>query len=311
MKLEDAKDFINAHPNEPMAALWAPLLRDKWQEGLFEVQELLESITITDVGIWGLLGGGPELDAIAEGVTRKYKLNPAIVSDDLRRILGKQLPSNRKDILEKIGSFSDDRGLDMLDFLSEVKASTNLASQVQKNATKKGLYEPAAAAFIELRSRFTVFVLAHAETRLSIRFSDSGKVGINREAKDPYSKDADLLAFLWSGEKCHAYLISHKYARVGGGHQKNQRSDATKFLAYANEALNNGEKIPELRELVEKITGKSIAETNFSWEPALVLDGEYFANAPSVVQAEESYPKLRNTKLFIGDVDAFVSLAGN
>lgn len=294
-----------------MAALWAPLLRDKWQEGLFEVQELLESITITDVGVWALLGGGPELAAIAEDITRKYKLNPPIAPDDLLRILNKQLPSNRKEILEKIGNFSDDRGLDMLDFLSEVKASTNLASQVQKNATKKGLYEPAAAAFIELRSRFSVLVLAHAETKLSVRFSDSGQVGINREAKDPYSKDADLLAFLWNGEKCHAYLISHKYARVGGGHQKNQRSDATKFLAYANEALNNGEKIPELRELVEKFAGKSITESNFTWEPALVLDGEYFANAPAVVQSEESYPKLRNTKLFIGDVDAFASLAGN
>lgn len=294
-----------------MSALWSPLLRDKWQEGLFEIQELLEAITITDVGIWGLLGGGPELGAIADGITRKYKLNPPIVPDDLLRILGKQLSTSRKDILEKIGNFSDDRGLDMLDFLSEVKASSNLATQVQKNATKKGLYEPAAAAFIELRSRFSVLVLAHAETKLSIRFSDSGKVGINREAKDPYSKDADLLAFLWNGQNCHAFLISHKYARVGGGHQKNQRSDATKFLAYANEALNNGEQIPELRALVERFTGKLISEANFTWEPALVLDGEYFANAPSVVQSEESYPKLRNTKLFIGDVDAFVSIAAN
>lgn len=311
MKLEDAKAFINAHPNEPMAALWAPLLRDKWQEGLYEVQELLESISITDIGIWALLGGGPELDSIAAGISKKYKLNPPIVSDDLLRILSKQLPTTRREILEKIGNFADDRGLDMLDFLSEVKASSNLASQVQKNATKKGLYEPAAAAFIELRSRFSVLVLAHAENKLSVRFSDSGKVGINREAKDPYSKDADLLAILWDGNKCHTYLISHKYARVGGGHQKNQRSDATKFLAYANEALNNDEKLPELRELVEKFTGREILEDNFSWEPALVLDGEYFANAPSVVQSEESYPKLRNTKLFIGDVDAFTSLAGN
>jgi hypothetical protein len=292
-----------------MSAIWAPLLRDKWQEGLFEVQELIDSISIVDLGIWALLAGGSELDAICKGITKKYNLEPALVSGDLTRILGLRISKDRKEIIEKIASMSDDRGLEILDFLSEVKASTNLASQVQKNATKKGLYEPAAAAFIRARSTFDVLVLAHAENKLSIRFSSSGQVGIKKKAGESFSKDADLAAFSFKNDKCHAYLISHKYARVGGGHQMNQRADAAKFLAYANVALDQFEPLGELRELVAKVTGREISQENFSWEPALALDGEFFANAPEKIRAEESYPQLSNSTFFIGSVDEFVAMS--
>lgn len=311
MKIEDAEKFIAGYPGEPMSVIWSPLLRDKWQEGLFEVQELIDSISIMDIGIWTLLSGGPELDSICAGITKKFKLEPALVADDLTRIVGMRLPKDRKVILEKIASMSDDRGLEMLDFLSEVKASTNLASQVQKNATKKGLYEPAAAAFIRARSNFDVLVLAHATNKLSVRFSSTGQVGIRKKASDSYSKDADLVAFSFKKSNCHAYLISHKYARVGGGHQMNQRADAAKFLAYANEALLKGEPLEELRHLVAEATGRDISTQDFSWQPALILDGEFFANAPTKIRAEESYPQLRNSTFFIGAVDDFVSLSPN
>lgn len=309
MKIEDAEQFIEGYPGEPMSAIWSPLLRDKWQEGLFEVQELIDSISIIDIGIWALLAGGAELDSICLGISKKFNLKPALVAEDVTRIIGMRLPKNRKEILEKIASMSDDRGLEMLDFLSEVKASTNLASQVQKNATKKGLYEPAAAAFIRSRSEFEVLVLAHAESKLSIRFSSTGEVGVKKKASDSFSKDADLAAFSIRGSKCHVYLISHKYARVGGGHQMNQRADAAKFLAYANEALLKGETLDELRELIAKTTEREISQQDFSWEPGLVLDGEFFANAPTKIRAEESYPQLRNSAFFIGAVDDFVGLA--
>lgn len=311
MKIEDAEKFISTHPNEPMAAIWSPLLRDKWQEGLFEVQELIESISITDVGIWGLLSGGEGVDSISAEITKKFRVGNEVSSADIAKILGRLLPKERLEILEKIASMSDDRGLEMLDFLSEVKASANLASQIQKNATKKGLYEPAAAAFIRLRSTNDVLVLAHAENKLSIRFSSTGQVGINKTASDSYSKDADLVAFSFNKTRCHAYLISHKYARVGGGHQMNQRADAAKFLAYANEALSNDEKLSELRDLIAKNQGLDIPLENFSWEPALILDGEFFANSASKIRAEESYPQLRNATFFIGNVDEFVAKSPN
>lgn len=311
MKIEDAEKFIASFPGQPMSEIWSPLLRDKWQEGLFEVQELIESISIIDIGIWALLAGGTELDSICSGITKKYDLKPALVASDLTRIVGKRLPNDRKEILEKIASMSDDRGLEMLDFLSEVKASTNLASQVQKNATKKGLYEPAAAGFIRVRSNYEVLVLAHAENKLSIRFSSNGQAGINTKAGDSFSKDADLVAFNFKNSKCHAFLISHKYARVGGGHQMNQRADAAKFLAYANEALLKEESLDELRVLIAEATGREISQQDFSWEPALVLDGEFFGNAPTKIRAEESYPQLRNSTFFIGAVDEFVALSPN
>lgn len=309
MKIEDAVRFIEAHPNKRMSELWSELLRDSWQDGLFEVQSLLESVSIGDVSLWALQSGSLHLEAFAASLTRELKLPDAIEPTKLSKLLSRQLDAEKIEILEKIASIADDRGLDFLDFLSEVRASANLASQVQKNATKKGLYEPAAAAFIKLRSSFDVLVLAHAENRLSIRFSNSGRVGLNSKAADPYSKDADLVAFTFDQFKCHAFLISHKYARVGGGHQMNQRSDAAKFLAYANEALIQNEALHDLRKLIEESTSKSIRESEFSWEPALILDGEFFHSAPSIIRAEESYPKLRSSQFFIGNVDDFVDLA--
>jgi hypothetical protein len=89
----------------------------------------------------------------------------------------------------------------------------------------------------------------------------------------------------------------------------NQRADAAKFLAYANAALDQGEPLVELRELVAKVTGREISQENFSWEPALALDGEFFANAPEKIRAEESYPQLSNCAFFIGSVDEFVAMS--
>jgi len=82
-------------------------------------------------------------------------------------------------------------------------------------------------------------------------------------------------------------------------------------LAYANEALRKGEPLDELRELVAEATGRNISKQDFSWEPALILDGEFFANAPTKIRAEESYPQLRNSAFFIGTVDDFVFLSPN
>ncbi len=309
MKIEDAKKIIEGNPDKPMSAIWSRLLKDSWQEGLFEVQNLIESVSVVDLSLWVLQSDVPELQVAADLISRRFQVSEEVQSQDLAKIFSKTVNKEKKEILEKIFNIADDRGLDLLDFLSEVKSSTNLASQVQKNATKKGLYEPAAAAFIQVRSIFDVLVLAHAENKLSIRFSGMGKVGINRQAADPYSKDADIVAFSFKGSLCSAYLISHKYARVGGGHQMNQRADAAKFLAYANEALLRDEPLDPLRELIQTATGRTIAREDFSWQPALILDGEFFANAPAVIRAEESYPALSNTTLFIGSVDDFVGMA--
>ena len=309
MKLEDARAFIGQHKGTPMSEIWSTLLQDQWQSGLLEVQALLEAVTIDDLALWHLSGGGGSLQDVVAGYFKRLALPHEFDGLVLSKVASSLMDNDKLEMLGKIANIAEDRGLNFLDFLVEAKASANLASQVQKNATKKGLYEPAAAAFIELRSKFEVMVLAHADTKISIRFSSSGQVGVNTKAVDPYSKDADLAAIRVDGGKCHVYLISHKYARVGGGHQMNQRSDAAKYLAYANEALLADAELDELRLITEKYLGASVSKESFSWEPALILDGDYFRNAPMVIRAEESYPKLRNTTHFIGDVDAFVSTA--
>jgi len=311
MKLEDAKDFIRRNPGAAMADLWGDLLRDSWAEGLLEVQSALEDITIDDLALWTLAQGGPALEKLSQGLEKKGGLGGKTeLAPTLGKVAGACVAKEPGSLLDKISSIASDRNLSLLDFLTEARASANLASLVQKNATKQGLYEPIAGAFIAERAMVPVLVLAHADTKLSLRFSPAGEVGVNQKAADPFSKDADL-AIVVAGEKVKVFLISHKYARVGGGHQMNQRGDAAKFLAYGTVAKREHSDIPSLRELASKALHRDIQTEAFEWEPGLVLDGEFFENAPDIIRAEKSYPALQGTSCFIGNSDAFVAhLAG-
>lgn len=312
MKLSEAEEIVRKKPKVQLDEILQEVVEAAWQDGLYEVVELLEEIGPNEIALWVInTQGGAVID-----LSNSYQkaTGHALNTKKLSEIAIRQLSAAKRDLLEKVASFSEDRGLPFLDFLVEARASSNLASQIQKNATKQGLYEPIAAAYININSQSEVLVLAEADTKFEVRFKpdgtalveDSGKSKRKKKASDSDSKSADLLACVFEDGKCTAYLLSHKFARVGGGHQMNQRTDAVKFLAFASLAADSGHDFEELRIFINSHFGMSLDANSFSWQPGLVLDGKFFQGAKAIIESNDSYPALRSNKFFIGTSDEFL-----
>lgn len=248
---------------------------EAWRESFREATVLVDEVTHEDLCGW----------AIAQDSAIRSKLENALLSSGLTPSQVKaafrqfeKLLTPRKDLsdlLLKLSNLADDRGLDMLDLLAESRAASKVVSLIQKNATKQGIHEPLCVALINNRTSANVRAFRlkggdHGDRSLSIRFDDSGKIFINESGKaDRYSKDADIAIRVDSAKGHIIYLCSHKFARVGGGHQDNQLKDSAKFLRFA--LLSKGKSIPELASFVE------IGTASYEIVPTLILDGEFFS----------------------------------
>ena len=311
MKLEEALEEIRKRPGASIRELWPELLRDAWQDGLLDVQKLLEDIDLADLASHAIYFDSKRFDTAFTILDPDFGSISEQRLATFRKQVKKTMSVAKFDLIEKVNSIAVDRGLSILDFLIEARASANLASQLQKNATKQGLYEPISAAYIWEKTGSKPALLSHKATKLQVRFRSDGKVLLDKKAESSLTKSADILALSKVGNAITAYLASHKYARVGGGHQMNQRSDAAKYLSYAGTASGKGNEIPGLLELCESLSGTTISPKTFSWEPCLILDGDFFVGAQEVIKNDPDYPELASSSFFIGDSESFVELLLN
>lgn len=321
MKLNEAEVIVRSKTDVPISELMQQVVEEAWQSGLYEVMELLEKISPSEIALWALRSE----DGVLVELLDSYGKSTGVKIDSVKlgSMASRKLGVPTRELLEKVSSFSEDRGLPFFDFLVEARASANLSSQIQKNATKQGLYEPIAAAYINVHSHAEVRVLAESESKFEVRFGPDGSrivEGLKFKTKgkskskkkdDTISKSADLLACVFENSKCTTYLLSHKYARVGGGHQMNQRTDAVKFLAYASISASDGSDFPELLAFVNEQFGKTITAADFQWQPGLVLDGRFFDGAKVFIESNDSYPQLKTNAFFIGTSDEFVDHLDN
>ena len=306
MKLEEAFSEIEKRPGIEIRDLWPEMLKDAWQAGLLDVQQLLESVELVDLASYSLYFDQVQFEPSFQALSFNIADASEQARTNFRKQLKRSIGKSKFDLIDKLNSISVDRGLSLLDFLVEARASANLASQLQKNATKQGLYEPIAAAYIWHRTGAKPALLAHKETKLQIRFTHAGEFSKSKKAENSLTKSADILVVAKTKKGYVAYLVSHKYARVGGGHQMNQRADAAKFLSFSGKASSARVEIPGLFELCQHLAGDKISRSSFSWEPALILDGDFFRDANTVIKNDPDYPELAKADFFIGDTHDFV-----
>lgn len=315
MSTEDPQKWVKQQPSwATMRELWPVLLRNAWEERHSIAMSDIDSVGLQILLDWCAQNEPVFNDRLMRAVVSAHDSTCSDASsqqsfdDAVKAELRKLSPKTsdpRSELMARLASIADDRGLDLLDLLSEAKASSNLLSFLQKNATKGMKYERTAAAFIEARlGGVRVFQLAEGKNRLEIRFDDTGKAHVNAKANTEHSKSADLAAVVQTScDAATVYLISHKFARIGGGHQDNQKADAGTFLTRA--AKNRPDSDPpltHLRDLAVKWTHN--AGLTAQWEPALILDGDYFAQSSGQLAAT-----FDGHTTFVGDTDDFVEFA--
>lgn len=282
------KDWLNKQSkNAKIADLWDSWIRNKNLENRKVMLKALNGITPLQIQSWAASHSGLtqyEQNEILQGVSESVlaKADP--------------LSSNEKELLQKILNYGRDNGLSIWDIIEDVKTNQTAASALQKSATKQNPYEPLAAEWITRKSGLKTYQLGNKETKLDLRFNLDGSIDVNKKASESDSKSVDLITLVEDGDKIHVILSAHKFARQGGGHQDNQLADATTYLVAAKKAARKN--IPELHKLVEKITDRKISQDDLSWEPALILDGDYFRD-PS-----KGLGKAHRNR-FIGNSDEF------
>jgi hypothetical protein len=298
--------------NMSMEDLWSVLLRDAWAERHDLALADIDGVDLDALLAWAVANVESFSTALADAIEAVHETPPT--DDDHAeqrrtmarraiRKLGPRAGDPHADMLGRLQSIAQDRGLDLLDLLAEAKVSGNLLSFLQKNATKGMKYENTAGAYIERHTPGTrVLCLRDAGNKLSVRFDAAGTAWINAPVRNEFSKDADLAAIRKTGEHTAVvYLISHKFARIGGGHQDNQKADAYTFLTNAARCPASDTSLTnELRKLAAGALNDPAL--TIEWEPALILDGDYFASAPNDLAAT-----VNGHPAFVGNTDAFVA----
>ena len=289
-------------PHTAIENIWQLATLEAWRQSFNETLNLTNEMSIYDVVGW----------MIANDASINQKLIE-ILSDD--NISASQLSRMKKkiekifdpskeicEILEKIKSLADDRGLQILDLITEARAGTSAISLFQKNATKQGIHEPLCVALINKLTPENVRALRlkgddQSTKSLSIRFDDKGNVCVNQAGRgDRYSKDADIAVILTKNKETSVYLCSHKFARVAGGHQDNQLKDSSKYLRFA--LLSKVKDIEELSDFAK------LTSSNYKIVPTLILDGEYFKHQIPQLQKEFEGELDR---VLISDTQTFIS----
>jgi hypothetical protein len=249
-----------------MRDLWRPMLKHSWKQGREEARQVLESITV-------------EVAAQFEECTEKGSQAPV-------------LTPGQKRLLEGIYSTCQDRELDFLGAFSAALMSDFALSQVQPNPTKQSPYEEAVVAFLRARAQAGSRVKAVYKldsSKLAVRFTPDGKAHVGTSAPAGASKSADIAVLLEVGAEQSWMLLTHKYGRTDGGHQKNQYNDA---LAFARNAGAGSGAIVEL----DALDGGAPRP----WRAGVLFDGSYFEGR--VAAAREAL----GGECWVGSADQFV-----
>lgn len=298
----DIEAFVaELDPTTKISSVWGLAALKGWRESFLEAESLIEKLTAFDLALWYLSNDERLNNLLLElmsqsGVSEKASTK---VIESLRRFSLNDQETN--ELLGKMKNLADDRGLEILDLISEAQAGSNLVSLFQKNATKQGIHEPLCVALINVRTPQTVRGIRlkgdrSLNTSLSIRFDENGKVSINMPGKtDRYSKDADIAVIVSKADITTVYLCSHKFARVAGGHQDNQLKDSAKFLRFA--LRNAGKPIRELSDHLG-LSGKKVEIV-----PTLLLDGEFFESR--IDELRNDFAK-ETSKWIIDSTDGFI-----
>lgn len=248
---------------------------EAWRESFREASVLVDEVTYKDLCGWAITQASA-IRTELEAALHSNGLTPAQVKAIFKHLEERLNPRKEiSDLLLKLSNLADDRGLEILDLLAESRAASKVVSLFQKNATKQGIHEPLCVALINNRTGTNVHAFRlkggeHGDISLSVRFDDSGKIHVNKPGRgDTFSKDADIAIRVNNPEGCKIYLCSHKFARVGGGHQDNQRKDSAKYLRFALRSM--GRPIPELASFV------GLRSEQYEIIPTLILDGEFFS----------------------------------
>lgn len=286
-----------------MADLWEPMLVRAWQENNAAARTQLAALTIQQVATFA---GGSRTPALELLVQWQQDRPDALAA--LRCVLaaGADGPSTisrtARELLERLWSLAADRGLDPVSVLAEAVRSTNLASLVAKNPTKQGPYEPAAVAYLAAATRAgqpgspVAAVVQLSRAGVGIRFRANGDWFVSMR-QDRTSKSADIAVLVVSpdGLRGRWYLCAHKYARVAGGHQDNQREDAVTFAEYARLGHRHGLMLDPLERQLAQLAPDVL---DIDWRPGLILDGAYFAGALPALRTRGEDPLE-----FVGDTD--------
>lgn len=278
---------------------------EAWRESFREATVLVDEVTHRDLCGWAI-AQDPVIRVEFENALLSSGLTDSQVKVALKQFEKKMTPKkDLSDLLLKLLNLADDRGLEMLDLLAESRAASKVVSLFQKNATKQGIHEPLCVALINNRTSAHVQAFRlkggdHGDRSLSIRFDNSGKIYINKSGKgDTYSKDADIAIRVDDAKGHKIYLCSHKFARVGGGHQDNQLKDSAKFLRFA--LLSNSKSIPELSSFV------GLGAARHEIVPALILDGDFFSG--QIPRLRDEFKKVSGEFLIADTTEVIAKLS--
>ena len=309
----DADAWLASHPHDgKMSNLWSVLIQEANRDGRHEARDLLRSITEEDLATYIIAEEAFDRELIAEDIADRTGMKVEDVMSHLQKASKRQsnarFTTEKLDMLSKMQKIVEEDFLEPAWVLQKVSREDSdwAAVTLKKNATKRNRFESVAAAFVRSRTGLPTLQLSQAATSLSVRFSSEGEITLSQGKSEGHSKSSDLAVVIEDGSKVRVILAGHKFGRVRGGGQDNQWNDAATYLNNALVANEKHADIPELRALVSKSVGREIAPEDFSWEPALILDGDYFSKAPTKMRMDDKRPLLNSTQAYIGDIDTFV-----
>lgn len=287
-----------------MSQLWDPMLVRAWNENNAAAQAQLAALTVPQVAQFVAAAEQVSVPEILAGWEEASPMSAAALRAALSAHTAETpevAPRASRDLLARLWSLAADRGLDPLSLVAEASTSMNLASLVAKNPTKQNPYEPAATSYLAhatAGSRVAA-VIQLANYGIGLRFKANGDWFLSTR-QDRATKSADLAILVVSecGTRARWHLVAHKFARVAGGHQDNQREDALAFAEYARRGHDNGLMLDPLEDLLAEHAPRAV---DVDWRAGLILDGAYFARSLPALNADAGDPLE-----FVGDTDQWV-----
>jgi hypothetical protein len=311
----NAEEWLALHNYEKgMSDLWKVLVYETNDEGRHEARKMLQTVKEEDIATYLITKNESERVAIIQEISDKLDLDSRevakLVHNAMRRHLRTRMGKDKVDLVEKMQVKAIENGVQVAWVFQKATMSETdtWAMILAKKASRRSRYESVATAFIRAKTGLTAFQMTNPKINVeAIRFTKNGGVKVSNGKEEGHSKSVDIAVIQEDGQKVKVILASHKFANDRGGAQDNQWADAKAYLNNSLAAQRKGADIPELRAAASEILGRGIAEADFSWEPALILDGTYFQNAPAMIKADRSHPLLSQSAAFVGDVDAFVA----
>lgn len=313
-----AVDWLENHNHEGrMNDLWGTLKKETDIEGRHEARTMLRTIKEEDLATYLIAKDEDGLDEIIVELSNKLDMSvekiTTLVNGALRRHLRTRMGKDKVDFIKKMQNKAVEGGVQsawafQMATMSEIET---WAIFLAKDSTRRSRYESVATAFIRSRTGLTTIQMSSPTINVAaIRFTKNGGIKVSNGKEEGHCKSADIAVIQDDGQKVKVVLAGHKFAQTGGGAQDNQWADAKTYLNNSLAAQHRGTDIPGLRTAVSALLGRQVAREDFSWEPALILDGAYYKNAPTIIKSDKTRPLLNKTTAFVGNTDDFVTRFG-